>query len=214
MPAQFTIADVRRALKLTNFDAAAAQKKMSPIPRGSQRPDSLPGQVRLGGVLVLLYCYQDELYFVLTRRRDDLNSHAGQVSFPGGQHENNETLPETAVREAHEEIGVEPASLTILGGLTPLYIPPSDFEVHPTVAWYTNGKRPTFTPNDSEVAEILEVPLRQLLDPAVRREEIWQIRRYNVLVPYFLINGHKVWGATAMMLSELVERLQSVRNKQ
>ncbi len=209
MPKRYTITDIKQALTLSSFDSWAAQQKMTPIPRKSQRPQSMPGKARVGGVLVLLYCYQNELYLVLTRRRDDLNDHAGQVSFPGGKHENGETLRETAVREAHEEIGVHPEALTILGQLTPLYIPPSDFEVHPIVAWYANGERPSFTPSDNEVAEILETPLSYLLTPAARSEEMWTLRGYDLRVPFFNVQGHKVWGATAMMLSELVERLKA-----
>ena len=114
MPNRFTIADVKFALELPGFDGPAAQKKMTPVPRASRRSQAKPGRVKLGGVLVLLYCYQEELYLVLTRRREDLNSHAGQISFPGGRHEAAESLQETAVREAHEEIGVKPAALTIL----------------------------------------------------------------------------------------------------
>ena len=199
MAQKYTINDIQQALALPAFDGLAAQKKMAPAPRGMRRPPSKSGQVRLGGVLVLFYCHQEELYLVLTRRRDDLNAHAGQISFPGGRHEKSETLPETAVREAHEEIGVLPASITILGRLTPLYILPSDFEVHPIVAWTANGQRPTFIPNEDEVAEILEVPLRRLLDPATRAEEMWPWRGYQLNVPFFNVDGHKVWGATAMM---------------
>ncbi len=209
---QYTLADIKQALNLSEFDAAAAHQKMSPITRPIRRPDSTPGQVRLGGVLILFYCYQDELYLVLTRRREDLNNHAGQISFPGGKHEMDESLQETAVREAHEEIGINPTALTILGKLTPLYILPSDFEVHPTVAWYANGQRPTFHPSDDEVAEILEVPLRHLLQPENRAEEIWNLHDTDLSVPFFNVDGHKVWGATAMMLSELVERLRSVNS--
>lgn len=210
MSDQYTLADVQQALLLPDFDALAAQKKMAPISRPERRPESLAGQPRLGGVLILFYCRQKELYLVLTRRRDDLNNHAGQISFPGGKHEADETLQETAVREAHEEIGIDPAAVTILGELTPLYIPPSDFEVHPTVAWYSNGRQPTFYPSDAEVAEILEVPLCHLLHPETRVEELWDWRGDKVLVPYFNVEGHKVWGATAMMLSELVERLRLI----
>jgi 8-oxo-dGTP pyrophosphatase MutT (NUDIX family) len=163
-------------------------------------------------VLVLLYCRDSELYVILTRRRDDLQSHAGQVSFPGGRNEAPETLLATALRETHEEVGINPQMLEVLGELTPLYIFPSDYEVHPFVAWYSNGDQPKFAPNLDEVAEIIEVPLRRLLEPATFQEEMWTIRGYELLVPFFCVNGHKIWGATAMMLSEFVERLRSLPN--
>ncbi len=211
MSDSYTLADVKQALALPEFDAAAAHTKMAPVTRPVRRPEAQPGQARLGGVLILLYCYQQELYLVLTRRREDLSYHPGQISFPGGKHEEDETLQETAVREAQEEIGVDPAVITILGEMTPLYIPPSDFEVHPTVAWYANGQRPAFYPSDGEVAEILEVPLRHLLRAETRVEELWNWRGSDILMPYFNVEGHKVWGATAMMLSELVERLRKIK---
>jgi hypothetical protein len=97
-----------------------------------------------------------------------------------------------------------------MGNLTPLYILPSDFEVHPFVAWYDSGQRPLFHPAPHEVAEIIEAPLTHLLDPATRREEIWQLRGRDLLVPFFAVGSHKVWGATAMMMSEFLARVRAV----
>jgi 8-oxo-dGTP pyrophosphatase MutT (NUDIX family) len=206
-----TIQDVEQALNLPDFDPYAAQQKMIPASREIQRREGMPGRARQGGVLVLLYPIAGELQVVLTRRREDLNSHAGQISFPGGQREAQETLLMTALRETEEEIGVPVAAVEVIGELTPLYIPPSDFEVHPFVAWYNNGSRPVFSPSPNEVAEIVEVPLRHLLDPASRGEQPWDIRGHSIMVPYYAIEEHKVWGATAMMISELAERLYAVR---
>ena len=126
---------VLEALQLANFDAEAAQLKTVPRPRGS-RPPEIAGRPREGAVLVILYPINGQTHLVLTRRHDDLNSHAGQISFPGGRREAGETLQMTAVREAEEEIGLNPAALTVLGRLTCLYIPPTDYEVHPFVAWH------------------------------------------------------------------------------
>jgi 8-oxo-dGTP pyrophosphatase MutT (NUDIX family) len=164
----------------------------------------------VGGVLLLLYCYQQTIHLVLTRRRDDLNSHAGQISFPGGRQEINETAVQTALRETEEEIGVPASSITILGELTSIYIPPSDFEVHPFVGWVNGGERPSFVPEPREVAEILEVPLLHLLDPNTREVGPIPVRGATYTVPYYNANGHKVWGATAIMLSEFLERLQAI----
>jgi 8-oxo-dGTP pyrophosphatase MutT (NUDIX family) len=200
---------IKQALHLENFDPVAAQMKMAPRPRITIRMPDTPGRPRQGGVLIILYENMGRTHLVLTRRRDDLQSHAGQISFPGGRREDGESLQTTAFREAHEEIGVEPAELALLGRLSSLYIPPSDYEVHPFVAWYENG-RPHFTPQVSEVAEILEVPLSHLLDPATRVVEKWELRGFLLDVPFYLVAGHKVWGATAMMLSELLERVQLV----
>ncbi len=203
-----TIETVKQALQLTNFDGRSAQLKMAPVLRQNMRLPDDPGQPRIGSVLILLYCQRDQLHLVLTRRRDDLRAHAGQISFPGGKREPNEALPTTALRETHEEIGVPAHHLTILGQITPIYIMPSDFEVHPFVAWYNKGQRPIFHPAPYEVAEIIEAPLNHLLNPATRREEMWQLRGRDLLIPFFSVGSHKVWGATAMMLSEFLERIQ------
>lgn len=157
-------------------------------------------------MLLLLYNKSDQLYLVLTRRRDDLPFHAGQVSLPGGRREGAETLQQTALREADEEIGVETDDITILGGLTPLYVAPSDFEVHPFVGWHR--QTPAFVPQAGEVAEIIEAPLHDLLRNEAREEETWERYGDLIRVPFFRIGRHKVWGATAMILSEFVERLR------
>lgn len=204
---QFSKDAIRRALALPAFDAGHAQQQMIPQPRGA-RPPEMTGQPRQGAVLVALYDKNGQTQLVLTRRHDDLNDHAGQIAFPGGRREDGEALETTALREAEEEIGLQPASVTILGRLDCLYIPPTDYEVHPFVAWH-NGQ-PQFQRQASEVAEILEVSLAHLLDPASRHEETWDYRGMKVQVPFYLVGSHKVWGATAMMLSEFLERLRAV----
>ena len=198
---------IRQALRLDSFDPEKAQKKMMPVPRGV-RPVDKPGQPRQGGVLVLLYQQDGETFLVLTRRRDDLTAHAGQISFPGGRREDGESIEATAIREAKEEIGIDPLELELLGRLSPLYIPPTDYEVHPFVAWHLG--RPLLARQPSEVAEILIVPLNYLLEPENQYEEPWEIRGFRVQVPYYLVDNHKVWGATAMMLSEFLERLRRI----
>jgi 8-oxo-dGTP pyrophosphatase MutT (NUDIX family) len=204
---------ISQALSLPGFDGVAAQGKMKPLPREMQRTPARAGVPRQGAVLLLLYPNGNgqETHLVLTRRRDDLQAHAGQISFPGGRREPQETPAEAALRETHEEIGINPADVQLLGGLTPLYIAPSDFEVHPFVGWH--GRRATFMPQPSEVAEVLEVPLTVLFDAKTRQEEVWRRPGLELQVPFFSIGSHKVWGATAMILSEFVERLRTVRDR-
>ncbi len=197
---------VRQALQLADIDPRQAQAEMTPLPRPQVRPSRLAGEPRLGAVLLLLFGRQEIPHLVLTRRRDDMNAHAGQISFPGGRNEAPEALLATALREAEEEIGVLADEIQILGQLNQLYIPPTDYEVHPFVAWHAG--QPRFRPAPEEVAELLEVPVPFLLDPANRHEEAWNLRGHEVQVPFFLVNGHKVWGATAMMLSEFLVRLR------
>lgn len=204
-----TLDHVRAALALPGFDGVAAQLRMAPIARPMIRPE-LPSGPRLGSVLILLYCVDDELHLVLTRRPEYNGVHAGQVSCPGGRHEPPEDLGQTALRETYEEIGIAPADVELLGKLTPLYVMPSDFEVHPFVGRYTGPGRPRFIPDTREVAAILEVPLRLLLDPTTRAEEEMELRGgLRMEVPFFRVGDHRVWGATAMILGEFVERLRA-----
>ena len=198
---------VERALSLPDFDDRHAQYQMAPRPRSLYRAPAKPGCPRQGGVLFLLYPRAGQLCFALTRRTETLENHQGQISLPGGSREQGETLAETAIRETSEELGVKLDSDCLLGKLASLYIPPSDFEIHPFVAY--SPIRPNFVPAPDEVAELLEVPLACLLDPAVYRSEDWMIREIQVTVPFYLLGGHQVWGATAMVLSEMEQRLRS-----
>jgi 8-oxo-dGTP pyrophosphatase MutT (NUDIX family) len=157
---------------------------------------------REAGVLVLLRPPDDDPAVVLTVRRDHLPDHAGQISFPGGQREGDESLPNTALREAEEEIALPPTAVHLLGRLTPLYIPPSNFCVHPFVG--RSESAPDLRPTDEEVNHILQVPLTHLLDPATRRTETRTLHGTDVEVPYYDVAGHTVWGATAMMLAEFL----------
>jgi 8-oxo-dGTP pyrophosphatase MutT (NUDIX family) len=205
--APITLKVVERALSLAGFDARHAQSQMAPKPRSLYRAPAKPGSPRQGGVLFLLYPRADQLTFALTRRSETLENHQGQISLPGGSREQGETLAETAVRETSEELGVKLDDDCLLGKLASLYIPPSDFEIHPFVAY--SPTRPDFVPAPDEVAELLEVPLACLLDPAVYRNEDWIIREIEVAVPFYFLGRHQVWGATAMVLSEMEQRLRS-----
>lgn len=157
---------------------------------------------RTAGVLVLLLPHDGDPAVVLTVRREHLPDHAGQISFPGGQREGDESLLDAALREAEEEVALPPASVRVLGRLTPLYIPPSNFCVHPFVG-RTEGA-PELRPTDEEVEQVLRVPLAHLLDPATRTTEPRRLGGTDVEVPYYDVAGHTVWGATAMMLAEFL----------
>jgi 8-oxo-dGTP pyrophosphatase MutT (NUDIX family) len=157
---------------------------------------------REAGVLITLLPHDGAPAVVLTVRRDHLPDHAGQISFPGGQREGEETLRDTALREAHEEIGLSPVSVEVRGALTPLYIPPSNFCVHPFVG--TVERTASLRPTDDEVRRVLRVPLTHLLAPSTRQVETRRLAGTDVEVPYYDASGHTVWGATAMMLAEFL----------
>jgi len=181
-----------------------AQALMAPLPRPGWHPDDRPDEpARQSGVLVLLYSVQGRLHVPLILRPTYDGTHSGQVAFPGGGSEESDgDLTETALRETHEELGIAPQDVEVLGTLTDLYIRPSNYEVYPTVGRL--NARPVFRPDPSEVAQLLEVPLATLQDPAHRRKEAWQLADRSALVPFFAIQDQTIWGATAMILSELL----------
>ena len=113
------------------------------------------------------------------------------------------------MRETWEELGIPPAQIKIIGSLTPLYIPPSDFCIYPVVAVATGSF--TFKPLPEEVAEVIELPLRHLMDPQNTRRETWSIEGRPVEVPFYKYRKHKIWGATAMVLAEFLAVLQSTQ---
>ena len=206
--ARITLDHVHAALSLSPFDVEAARQRMTPRPRTRGRPLDRPGQARLAAVLVLLFPVSGELGVVLMRRANHPHdAHSGQVSFPGGRREGDESLVETALREAGEEVGVEPGAVQVIGGLAHLYTP-SDFDIHPIVG-YTPA-HPLWKPDAAEVARVIELPLPTLLDETIKVEEEWDLGGFKLRVPFYRVDGETVWGATAMMLAEFEGRLRAV----
>jgi 8-oxo-dGTP pyrophosphatase MutT (NUDIX family) len=206
-----TIEDVRQALSAP-LPGVEGQKKMAPQPRSGEIDRwANPENCREASVLLLLYPYATngqvpELHLALTQRTEYPGVHSGQISLPGGRREGKESRQAAALREAMEEVGIIPNRLEMIGRLSPLYTPPSNFCIYPYVAFSTT--RPNFRLEPQEVAELLEPPLSLLMNPANRREELWYFERYGPRrVPFFDVGGHKVWGATAMILSEFLALL-------
>ncbi len=202
--------DVRRALALPR-PGRAAQMRMSPRPRpGDIYP--LPPEIkaREAAVIILLYPRADSLDFILTRRTETVDTHKGQISLPGGAQEKGESLEQTALREASEELGIDLAGIEILGrSLTPIYVPISGFRVTPFVGF--SRVRPELFLETEEVGEVIEAPLELLLQAESVGEEEWELHGFVSRVPYFNVKGYKVWGATGMILSEFSEMLQTGR---
>jgi 8-oxo-dGTP pyrophosphatase MutT (NUDIX family) len=180
-----------------------AQLRMAPNPR--HLPD--PALVwRPAAALLLLYPQDGEWWLPLTVRGAGLRHHGGQVSLPGGRLDRpDESIVAAALREANEEVGIAAADVEVLGELTPLAIPVSGFVLHPVVGALAD--RPTFVPAAAEVDRLIEVPIARLLQPdAVAWEQrvMAQAPDVTIEVPYFALDGARVWGATAMVLAELI----------
>jgi 8-oxo-dGTP pyrophosphatase MutT (NUDIX family) len=181
-----------------------AQLRMAPTPRVGWDPLTFPDDARAGAALLLVYPHDETVHIALTVRGSGLRNHTGQVSFPGGRVDEGESFEQAALREANEEVGVDPRSVEILGRLTPLHIPVSRYILHPVVG--ATSMRPAFQRAEWEVARIIEAPVSVLSDPHTTKREV-RTRVVNgqsieVDVPFYAIDGEKVWGATAMVLAE------------
>lgn len=158
-------------------------------------------------VLILLYPAGNEIHTLFIQRPDYDGVHGGQISFPGGKREKGDSdLIFTALREASEETGIIPSQVNITGILTPLYIPVSNIVVTPVVAW--TGQMPLLLPDSKEVVFIIEAPLKSFLDETRVKIKPFEIRGEMINIRYFDFEGHVIWGATAMMLHELLEILR------
>jgi len=205
-----TIEHIQQALYLPHFDGFKAQMGMSPEGRERMLPktDKPPRQ---SAVLVLIYPkYDTGLNILLTKRTATLRGHSGQVSFPGGRvDETDDSLEHTALRETCEEVGIcEEADIHILGRLSKIWIPPSNFDVHPIVA--TMRSTPHLIPSPHEVADVLHLPLNALVDDKTKKMTQMKFGNKTFDVPYYEVQEQIVWGATAGMLSELELRLKQV----
>ncbi len=168
-------------------------------------------KAKQSSVLILFYPNTHNINIPVIQRVKDNSVHSGQISLPGGHYENDDrNVTETALREAHEEIGVVKKDVEVLGQLTPIYIPVSNFAVYPII-----GKldyKPEFIPNKTEVDKIYEIPIKKLIDPDITEEEII-FKKIKIEAPFFNFKDVKIWGATAMILSEFSDILNEINNQ-
>jgi 8-oxo-dGTP pyrophosphatase MutT (NUDIX family) len=155
-------------------------------------------------VLVPLYLHRSRLHAVFTRRQDDLRRHAGEISFPGGRYDEGEPdLRATALREANEEIGLPSDAVEIIGALQPTPTIATGYAVYPFVGLIEAGR--TWTPSANEVAEVLELPLDELLSGYARRRLVR--RGVPIRTDTYVVGENLIWGATARILADLFDRI-------
>lgn len=182
----------------------SVRQRMAPEIRGIPLADQV---IRKAAVMILLFPADEGISFVLIRRTHDNGPHSNQISLPGGMAENkDENLKETAIREIMEETGVIGKDINISGKLTELVIPVSNTEVHPFIGYL--DYKPSFNPDPTEVDYLIVVPLNKILDPYIVQTDQKLIDGKPIQVPCYYINGEKIWGATAMILSEFIDLVQ------
>jgi 8-oxo-dGTP pyrophosphatase MutT (NUDIX family) len=172
-------------------------------PRRLDNPAAAPA-----AVLILVYDRDGEPHVIFTERTNHVEHHKGQMSFPGGAHDDHDDcLETTALRETFEEIGVHPDSVRIIGQLDDM-VTISNFRVTPYVGELLADAEYEFVLNDHEVARVVQVPLSFFMDEANMELELRDHQGREVLVPAFAYNGHRIWGATARMLHQFIEILR------
>lgn len=205
------IAQLRERLQ-EKLPGLEAQLLMTSKDIGTIRRDyKVPEQHKKAAVMALLYQKEEIWHIALMQRPETPYPHSKQISFPGGGVEEiDASFEQAALRETEEEFGVSRQDIEVLGSLSELYIPVSGYMVYPFVGILQEV--PTFTPDPKEVAEIIEVPVYQLIDQSLRKKTSIEVFGGQVLenIPYFDLAGKIVWGATAMMLSEFSTVLEEI----
>jgi 8-oxo-dGTP pyrophosphatase MutT (NUDIX family) len=205
-------------LRFNSFISTLEEKLKNPLPghedflmkngfdlnkRG--KPDL--NRIKKSAVLIAFYPDQDEIYLPLILRPPYDGTHGGQMAFPGGRMEDfDESYERTALREAEEEIGLKALDVNIIGSLTEIYIAPSNYWVKPIIG--VLDYKPTFFPDKREVAAVHEIPWEALLNPDAIEKRHIKVRGSSFTTSGFDIQGQWIWGATALMIGELMEVLK------
>lgn len=188
----------------------AAQNRMTPVTRKKYPADPDLSKARTSSVLALFYPEEESVQLVFIKRPVYNGVHSGQIAFPGGglEKHDKDTL-DTALRETREEIGIPEEDIRVIGKLSDLYIPPSNFLVHPYVGYLNSS--PDFQPDPQEVSEIFSLDIHKLMDDKCLQHREVSGKSYSFTVPCFYMDDRLIWGATSMMLSELLEVIRSFR---
>lgn len=182
-----------------------SHKKMLPPGRVLKVPENNAQHIKHSSVLLLLFDYREKLHACLIKRPAHMKHHAGQIALPGGRMEEGETAIETALRETHEEIGITPDKIQILGKLSSFYVEVSCFQIQPIVGWLNETPRTIL--NKDEVEKVLFLPIENF-KPPYQSINI-ETRTGRLDVPCIKYNNEIIWGATAMILSEFYDVINS-----
>ena len=182
-----------------------SQEKMMVKPRykSHEKKTSFPA-----AVLILLYPIKNKWHFFLTKRTNIVEHHKGQISLPGGMLEKGESHKEAAVRETFEELGIQSKDINIIGPLTPLYVPISNFEIFPFVGWMKSIPELSIQPK--EVSKVFSASIFSLMDPQTKKVKNSTLLGQKVKIPFFNLKNEVVWGATSMIISEFKTVLKGV----
>jgi 8-oxo-dGTP pyrophosphatase MutT (NUDIX family) len=188
-----------------------SHKKMSTANRDEEllRFKENPEKAKKSAVLILLFHENDKLKVVFIRRSNYVGIHAGQIAFPGGRYEETDlTLENTALREIEEEIGIKSTQIEILGRLTDIYVPPSNFLISVFVGFL--NEKPLFKPDEREVDEIIEVDVDDFYTENVIQVKEFDVpsNNYSVVAPYYKVKNADIWGASAMVMTELLDLIK------
>jgi 8-oxo-dGTP pyrophosphatase MutT (NUDIX family) len=178
---------------------------LDPSPEVRLPPDTAPA-----AVLVPILAATPEPRLVFTRRSDTLSRHAGEISFPGGLADDGESLPDAALREAEEELGLAPADVELIGALEPVHTHVSGILIVPFVGFL--WKDPRFTPNAEEIAEVLEFPLADLVATGREQELVWEGQSFTTHL--YEMDGATIWGATGRILATFIDLVRDVEEKE
>ncbi len=196
-----TLESLLQNFSISENITSVAQKEVAPL-RNNAFDETIVNQAKKAAVLLLLHSLNGAAHFTLIERPQYDGTHSAQIALPGGKVEKLDTsITETALREAKEEVNINPNEVKVIGQLTSIYIPPSNFYVTPVLA--ISNTRPNYLAEAREVKSILEVPLEELLNPDVVKETKLTLKKgIRIKTPYLDLQGKIVWGATAIILNE------------
>ena len=211
-PMKITPEIIRRKLKTNPLPGLESHLKLAPTERISEIAgyNTSGKEAKKSAVMILLFEENKQLNVIFIRRSFYVGLHAGQIAFPGGRFEESDGhVEQTALREIEEEIGIPGNEIEILGRLTDIYVPPSNFLISIFVG-FLSGK-PHYNPDNREVAEIIEIPLADFFDENIIDEKDFLIpsTTHTIRAPYYKVGNIQLWGASAMVMTELIDVLKN-----